>query len=340
MKPRVLVTGANGFVGSALMARLVSDGYDTAGLIRSTSDLKRIDALETRDGISLRPLLRTGSLEDSKSLEPALADRTLVVHTAAKAADWGAKRSFIEANATGVKTLVDAMPGGIDGETPRLILVSTANVAGYGRRGIRETDPAPEPSFIYSSSKLAGERAATDRCRNRGISLQILRPGGIYGPGDWKWSYQMFRVIESGGWPLIDGGRGRFTPIYIENFVDGILATISRPETTGTFNLTDGASVTWLEFSTWIAEALGVPLRARNFPFWLAWPVAHLAEGFARLAGVKRAPGVTRYRVVRAAKDFDYSCELARKRLGYRPDPDIRSHIASTAAWYRTVTDR
>ena len=146
----------------------------------------------------------------------------------------------------------------------------------------------------------------------------------------------MFDRIRSGGWPLIDGGRAVFTPVYIENLCDAIILAVDRPERPGTFNITDNARVSWREFSEWIAESLGCELDTNDFPFWLAYPVAAIAEGLFRLIGSKKAPGATRYRVVRAARDFDYSCAKAIDELGYQPDPDIQNHIRRTVEWYRS----
>ena len=72
-------------------------------------------------------------------------------------------------------------------------------------------------------------------------------------------------------------------------------------------------------------------------PYALARPVAEAAEVFARMARLRRPPLVTRYRVVRAAKDFHYRCERAKSILGYRPDGDVDAHLRACVHWYRST---
>ena len=325
----ILVTGANGFVGSATLAALVRDEYRAYGLVRRTSDLKRLHELSS--DIDLTEKLRVGDLSDDESLEAALESCELIIHSAALASDWGSKKKFHDSNAAGVARLIRAGSGTIK----RFILISTANVAGYGRRDVREDDPAPAPRFLYSASKLEGEEFAKKLCASEGISLQILRPGGIYGPGDWKWSHAMCRKIETGGWPIIDKGVAVFTPVFIGNLTQAIVRAVERPNALGVYNITDDARISWIDFSETLADRLGVELRARMVPSWFAYGVAVIMEAAYKLVRASTAPGATRYRVVRASRDFDYSCAKAIDALGYVPDSDIEKLIGLTVDWYR-----
>ena len=95
--------------------------------------------------------------------------------------------------------------------------------------------------------------------------------------------------------------------------------------------------MSWRQLTGRCARALGVSLRARSVPYAVARPVAEAAEVFGRLARLRRPPLVTRYRVVRAAKDFHYRCDRARSVLGYRPDRDVDAHLRTCADWYRAM---
>ena len=345
---QILVTGANGFVGSAILHRLVAEGHDVVGLVRKTSDLKRLHDLSDAGDLTAR--LRFADLADASSLQEAVNGCGTIIHSAAHASDWGSRKRFVDANVSGVSRIIDALESASVDNTPgtairdhagahetgkRLILISSANVAGFGGLAIDENDRGVKNRFRYSRTKLEGERVAPLRCKEQGIRFQILRPGAVYGPGDWKWSYQMLSRIQNGKWPLMDRGKAVFSPLFIDNLTYAVTLALERPEVSGIFNITDDRSIDWESFSKKAAESIGVELKSYNFPSSLSYATAVALELVFLVLRMKRPPLITRYRVVRASRNFDYSCKKAKRELSYAPDTRIERHMAQTADWYR-----
>ena len=318
------VTGATGFVGHACAAALVRAGQTVVCTVRPHSDRRALRALAP--AVTLVP----GPLEDRDALSTAFAGCRAVVNCAARAIDWGSPADFARDNVAGTVNVIEAAArAGV----AHVVHLSTANAGGYGRRDMDESSAGARSSSPYSRSKLAAERAARLRATGTGVGLTILRPSAVYGPGDRRWTLPMLERIAAGTWALIDGGRALLTPLYIDNLTLGVALALER-RAPGTFILTDDVTVSWRQFTSRCARALGVSGSARSVPYALARPAAEAAELFGRLARRSTPPVITRYRVIRAAKDFHYRCDRARRILGYRPDRDLDAHLRACVAWY------
>jgi len=308
----IIITGASGFIGSSALKYLSSKGHRVAGVVRKTSDLRRVK--------EHTQLLRYGDILHPETLYNAMEGCKILIHCAARSLDWGRKKEFEKVNIAGVKNTINcAMERG---KLKKLIYISSANVSGFGKMEIPEAiDGAPGLKFSYSRSKLEGEKVARELCKNKGIELVILRPSAMYGPEDWKWSYEMIDHLANSYWPLVNRGRALFTPLFIR-----------------IYNVTDGVTVSWKEFCEKIAFNLGIIPRYRNFPYPFAFSVAFIYEQFLNIFSPLKEPRITLYRVIRSSKNFSYSCTLIMKKLGYCPDLDIDSHIRETVDWYRRVS--
>ncbi len=324
----IIVTGANGFVGAAIARSLLADGREACGLVRLSSDLKRLEGLDIS--------LRYADLDDRESLEGALEGCETIIHCAARASDWGSRAEFHRVNVGGVENLIEAAHR--SGTVRRIIHLSTANVAGQDSRDANEDDVSRERlRFEYSRSKLDAEAVAQRLCAVHGLGLMILRPAAVYGPGDWKWSYRMIEAIARGRWPLVGGGQAILSPLYIDNLCRAIALAIDHGGPGGIWNITDGVAVNWREFSGMIADHLGVNRRFRSVPYALALSAGQMVETLYRLPLFQGEPKFTRYRVIKAGRDFHYSIDRAREELGYLPDTDLDGHLLKTVEWYRSV---
>lgn len=321
------VTGATGFVGRACAAALAAAGQEVVCTVRARSDTRALRALGP--AVTLAP----GALHDRRALAAAFAGCRRVVHCAARADDWGRRRDFERDNVAGAVNVIEAAArAGVE----HVVHMSTANAGGYGRRDLDEASRGRRSPSPYSRSKLAAEHAARVRAAGCGVRLTILRPSAVYGPGDRRWTLPMLERVSAGAWPLVAGGRARLTPLYVVNLAQAVVLALDR-RPPGTFILTDDVTMTWRQFAARCARALGVRATARSVPYALARPAAEAVELFGRMARLRRPPAITRYRVIRAAKDFHYRCDRARSVLGYRPDRDVDDHLRACAAWYRRV---
>ena len=327
----IVITGVSGFIGSSTLKHLSSQGYKVAGIVRSTSDLKRVKGFTEQ--------LRFADLLDPGALSTALEDCETLIHCAARSLDWGRQTDFIKANVIGVDNVIQAAIR--FGRLKKVVYISSANVAGFGKRDMSEArEDTPKLLFRYSRTKLEGERVAMRLCKKRGVELIILRPSAVYGPEDWKWSYEMVDRLAHSYWPLLNMGRAVFTPVFIENLCRAIELAVRKNGMEGVYNITDNVTVSWVEFCEKIAFYLGVPPSCKSFSYPIALSVAFLYETLRRLFFPGRELKVTVYRVIRSAKDFHYSCNMAIDKLGYRPDSDLNSHIKKMVGWYMSVTSK
>lgn len=325
---RVLVTGANGFVGAALCRKLVDRGETVRGLVRKTSDLSLLEGIPVD--------LVVGSLDDPDSLTRAARDSDIVYHVAAAVTDWGTLEFFRRVNVEGTRNILDVS---IQTSVKRFVLVSSVAVQDFiGGWDMTENTPKGPTPFPYCVSKREAESLALDYHRSGKIQVTIIRPGDVYGPGDRVSLLKMAKMLERGRMIVIGGGEvlGAFT--YIENLVDGLILAGSHTQAPGeVFIVTDGEKITWRRYFKKLTRELVLPEPRLSINWRIAWILAGFLEFIHRLFQIKSRPLVTRYLVAHMRRDFHFSVTKAENILGYRPSVSFDEAIRRTAVWYRKV---
>jgi UDP-glucose 4-epimerase len=215
---KFLVTGANGFVGSALVKRLVSEGYEVVAAVRKDGGFE-FPASVT--------VISVGDINLKTDWMTALAGVDVVVHCAARVHVMKERcddplEAFREVNVLGTMRLAEqAVHSGVS----RFVFISTVKVHGEdtdARSAFSELDePAPEDA--YGISKLEAERRLQTFCGSAGLGLTIVRPPLVYGPGV-KGNFASLMNIALSGWPLPFGAvSNKRSMIYVGNLVDFIL---------------------------------------------------------------------------------------------------------------------
>jgi nucleoside-diphosphate-sugar epimerase len=324
---RVLVTGANGFIGSALVGRLIGEGAQVRCLIHRSKDLLEGKQAE----------LASGSITDAASLPAALEGVEVVYHLAGsgRAGDWGSKKWFFEINAEGTRNLVEAASRA---NVRRLIMTSSLAVHRFtGHVDADEQTPADQKKYAYGASKLAAEsivRAASEQGR---LETCIVRPGVVVlGPQDTTAFIYMAPMLKKGRWTHVKGGKPLLCYSYVDNLTEGLLLAGSHEKAAGeTFNITDDLRLSWREFVRQLIAAFGVRERTLSFPVWVARMAGPALEALFRLLRRKNPPPITDYRTALVSKDFHFSCEKAKRMLGYRPRVALDEGLRRTVEWYR-----
>jgi nucleoside-diphosphate-sugar epimerase len=328
----ILLTGASGFIGGRLAARLVDEGHAVRCLVRASSDTAALEALGP--GIELV----VGDLTDRTGLERAVAGRELVIHSAAMVSDWGTVEEIRAVNARASAELATvAAAGGVR----RFVHVSTTDVYGNpGGRGVDETFVPVGFANWYSETKREAEAALTRISAETGMELVILRPATVYGPGSRDVVGELMTAVRGGYLPLIGGGRAIAGLVYVDNVVDAVLLALSRPEAAGeTFNVTDELSVTWRQFLADLARGMGYRSpRIRLAPKLALGLGIGLEEGYRRVrgwTGLSLAPLLSRQAVQVLAVDQDFSSAKLRRVLGWSPTVDYPGGLSATLTWLR-----
>ena len=333
----VLLTGASGFIGGHLAARLVAEGRRLRCLVRPTSDTTQLRALSARDGRCGIELV-VGDLTDSESLRRASDGCAQVVHCAAMVSDWGTVQEIRAANATGTSALAAAAAAAGAG---RFVQISTTDVYGYpGTPGVMEDHESGGFANWYSETKREAEAALQRIAADSELEVVVLRPATVYGPGATEVVGEMTRAMRGRYLPTVAGGRATAGLVHVENLVDAVLLALSRPEAAGeAFNVVDGLDVTWGEFLGDIGAELGYPPPWIKLNYRLAFYIAvSLEESYRalrRITSVRTPPLLTRAAVQILGVDQDFSNAKLRSVLGWQPRVDYQQGLAATVAWLR-----
>lgn len=270
---RVLVTGANGFIGGALCERVHVEGWYVRGTIRS---LKYLDELP--EGIDI---VETDSIDAHTNWEKALEDIDTVVHLASKGhivkdATADSLSAFRRINVTGTEHLarLAALKG-----IKRFIYLSSVKVNGEGKPISYTEKDTPAPSDPYSISKYEAEQVLQQIAGDTDLEIVVLRPPLVYGPGVKANFLTLLRIVNDGYWLPLASVKNRRSLIFLDNMIEAILAGICHPDAAGkTYLVSDGDDVSTPELIRRIAKAMEKSTKLLPFP-----PV--LLRHASRLAG-------------------------------------------------------
>ena len=323
-RPRVLITGATGFLGGRLAQRLATEaGYPVRGLARTPEKGRWLAEL----GVEIVQ----GDVTDPASLQAAMEGCGIVYHAAAWVRETGAREEVWAVNVQGTANVVEAaLAAGVG----RFIHVSSCGVYGSLQRlDIDETTPPRLSGDLYRDSKLEAEQVVLQAIRERGLPGVIVRPSQVYGPGSPQFTVRPVKAILEGKMVLVDGGRHLAKPVYIDNLVDALILCAEVAGVEGEIlNITDGYTVTWAEFFGAYARMLGKE-KLPSVPYPVAWLVALLNEIQAAVQGKKATLNRKVLTTLRSRNSF--SNRKARVLLGWEPRVDFQEGMRRSQEWLR-----
>jgi nucleoside-diphosphate-sugar epimerase len=320
----VLVTGATGFLGTALVTELVKRGEEVRVLAR--------DEQKARQQFGEAVTIITGEITDATEVARAVDGASIIYHLVGRLYHPSVPTElYRQTHVEGTRILLAACKG--QSQLKRIVHCSTTGV--HGATG---TTPAAEdapfaPTNPYEATKLEAELLALQAYKEDGLPVSVARPGLVYGPGDLH-LLGFFASIKKGLFRVIDGGKALLHPIYIDDMTTAFLLCAEKPEALGrSYNIAGERPVTIRELAEAIARAQGKTLPGGSIPLWLA----NLASDiFAIMPGMQgeRAP-LTRSRVAFLTHSRVYDISRARSELGFAPAVDLEEGMKRTAAWYR-----
>ncbi|HEU4699654.1 MAG TPA: NAD-dependent epimerase/dehydratase family protein [Gemmatimonadales bacterium] len=318
----LLVTGVTGFTGGRLCERLVAAGHRVRALVRDPGRAERFARL----GVELV----VGDLRDPASLARAVAGVDTVYHIAALFRPGNATRQEMFAvNRDGTRHLLEAARAA---GVRRFVHCSTIGVHGDVRQPPAAETAPYAPGDDYQASKAAGEQVALEFMR-QGMPVVVVRPGGIYGPGDLRF-LKLIRPVARGRFVMVGSGEILYQMVYIDDLVDGILRCGTTPDAVGNvYILTGEPAVTLNELVATIAGVVGVAPPRWRVPVAPLYLAAWLCELVCRPVGVN--PPLFRRRVDFFRKTRSFDITKAKRELGFVPQTDLAAGLGRTVAWYR-----
>jgi nucleoside-diphosphate-sugar epimerase len=324
---KVLVTGATGFTGGHLAASLARRGDDVRALVRPKSRARFDRSPLSAAGVDAAE----GDLGDRSSLDRAVAGVEVVYHIAATYREAGQPDAAYRAiNVEGTRHLLEAARAA---GARRLVHCSTGGVHGHVAHPPANEDAPFNPGDIYQETKLEAERLVRRFGRDTGFDVVIVRPIGIYGPGDTRF-LKMFRGLARGRFPMLGSGEVFYHLTFIDDLVEGFRLCGRVLVAAGRTYLLAGPRYTTLnELVALVARAVGGTPPRIHWPVWPFWTAGLLCELVC--VPLRIEPPLYRRRVDFYTKSRAFDTTRARTELGYAPQVDLEEGLRRTADWYR-----
>jgi nucleoside-diphosphate-sugar epimerase len=333
-KPRVLVTGAPGWLGTSLV-EAITKGF-RSGPVDQKPESVRILSLP---GSDTRALSATGKVEvvtadlsDRRMPDGVCDDIDTIFHCAGVI---HAKRikDLYTINVDGTRNLLDEA---VRAKVRRFVFVSSNSPAGLNVSATRlmvEDDP-PRPYLNYGLSKLQSEWLVNDAHRAGKIQGVIVRPCWFYGPNQPLRQTTFFNMIKGGHPPIVGKGDNLRSMSYVDNTVQGLLLARDVDRAAGqTFWITDSRPYSFIEILETVGKLLGVSIRPRYLPK-VTGDFARLADSLLQMSGLYNQEV---HVLGELGESIAVSIDKAHKELGYAPQIELEEGMRRSIEWCRSV---
>ena len=324
---KVLVTGATGFLGAYVVPELARRGYEVTGMVHDRKlnpDLE--EAMETR----------VADLTDEASLAEATKGMDAVVHLAAYYTLFGKKELYERVTVNGTRSLIKAcLANGVR----RFIYCSSTEAIGPVESPPADETTPLKPSNEYGRSKVDAERVVRESSA-QGIEWTIIRPSGIYGPGNVDdvafWFIVSFAKNSLATRFLVGGGRNLVQFVYARDAARVFVLALDNPKASvgQTYLVSDDRAVSYTELYSMMAELCGRRPPGVSIPKALAKAMIAPVEAFDAITG--RSAFMWHLSTVDAVtSDRSFSSAKAARELGYEPTLGLKEGLKMTLEWYR-----
>ncbi len=326
---KAFVTGGSGFIGSEVIRQLNARGIQVRALLRTTSSTRNLE------GCQYDKVL--GDLNDIEALKKGVEGVDYVFHIAG-VISAKSREEYMEGNATGSANIARAVVE-VNPSMKRFVLVSSVAASGPSESMTPRTETDLEkPISLYGESKLAGEREVFKVADGK-FPVTCIRPPAVYGPRD-RGIFEFFKFVNAGIAPIFPSnnstGEKHYSLIHVEDLVNAIVAggLVEDQGRREVFYVCGDGIHSWRTIMAEIAKGLGKNPWKIRLPGFMLTALAGFYTLLGHMTG-KEFP-LTLDKLNELRPDF-WICsnQMAKKKLGFKPQYDLHRGITSTAKWYR-----
>ncbi|MBC7113374.1 MAG: NAD-dependent epimerase/dehydratase family protein [Candidatus Methanomethyliales bacterium] len=325
---KVLVTGASGFLGGHLVRELVRQGYSVVGMVRKTSNIRKLEDL----GLEVR----FGDLTDGSSLIEATKGIDVIMHLAAYYTFSGKSELYRKVNVEGTRNLCEAA---VKNKVKRIFYCSSTEAIGPVKVPPGDENTPPNPQYEYGRSKLMAEEIVRS-FGVKGLEYTIIRPTGIYGPENVDdvsyWFITSFAKRSLATRIIVGSGQNLIQFVHVQDAVQGFSLALNKFDISKnqTYIIGEDRAYTYNEVYRILSEICKIDPPSIHIPPSLAKLL------IAPVGFVKRLLGDENFMwrvstVDSVTTDRAYNIDKAKKELGYRPRYDLKKGLEETVKWYR-----
>ena len=310
---KVLVTGGGGFLGNAIVKRLLKRGDHVRSFSRGDYPELRASGVD----------VQRGDLADKEAVMTAVEGCDAVFHVAAKPGIWGKYSEYHATNVTGTENIINASrKTGVS----KLIYTSSPSVVygGDSMEGVNESIPYPKSHPTHYLTTKARAESMVLSANSKTISTVALRPHLIWGPGDPNFLPRLIERRKSGRLARIGKQPHLVDCIYIDNAADAHILALEHlhpgsPVAGKAYFISQGDPIDIGELMDGILAAAGLDPIDRIVPEKLAYGAGFILELIYGILRLKGEPPMTRFVAKQLSTDHWFDISAARKDLGYKP---------------------
>jgi dihydroflavonol-4-reductase len=329
---QILVTGANGFIGSNLTKRLLQEGHSVKAMVLPGTSLANLEGLACE--------VVYADITKPDTLQGLLNQVEVVYHLAAlPSAAWS--KTIFHVNFGGTKNLLQEA---IAAKVRRFVFMSSLVVHGFKHfKDADESTPLLRPHWFtrpYTASKVKCEQLL--QAHKNQLEIVIIRPGfQIFGPNDRLTSKEILsRIEQKKTTAFLGSGFNRLGYVYVDNLVFGLLCAGMEAAAAGqTYNIADHDPdfIQSRDLFPLFAEKLGIPAKPLAIPKLLVMPAAFLVDLLHFTVWRKKMPIFSTYIVQTATHDLHFSSQKARREIGFKTQVELHEGLKRTVEWYKSL---
>ncbi|MBN2143270.1 MAG: NAD(P)-dependent oxidoreductase [Candidatus Aureabacteria bacterium] len=320
---KVLITGGTGFSGSRLAEHLLAKGFE-------------ITILDNQKGLFYSSLAQKtkiilASVTDREAVRESLDGVEGVFHLAAAFRKINVpNKVYWDVNVEGTRILCEES---LKHPLKKFVYCSTQGVHGDIHNPPGDENSPVLPVDYYQYTKFEGEKVVKI-FSEKGLPSVILRPMGIYGPGDPARFLMLFRQVQKGFFPMFGSGNVFFHPLYVDNLNDSFVNAFESDKIHAEeYLIGDEQYLTIKELVKKVGESMGIQVKIIHLPFLPVYLTACLCE-FACMP-FRIPPPIFRRRVDWYRQNRAFKIDKAKNELHYQPKINLEEGLKRTAQWYK-----